>query len=147
MTPEACFEDLRGKLRGAPITDRQLAGSSLSIWVATDARSDAGYSIWFDTAWRLSAADQVLAGSKQAEEAETGWDAVSEAIDAVVGQRVEAIEFDGASGDLLVSMTNGLVARTLNSDPRAEMLWWIHDRSRRLNLSGSPSGLAVNAAT
>src|SRR5687768_8687082 len=111
MTPEACFEDLRGKLRGAAIADRQLAGSSLSIRIATDARGDAGYSIWFDTAWRLSSADQVLAGSTQAqdEDAETGWDAVSEAIDAVVGQRVEAIEFDRASGDLLVSMTNGLL--------------------------------------
>ena len=148
MTPEACFEELQGKLRGAMITDRQLAGSSLSIWVATNPDQDTGYTIWCDAAWRLTGPDGILAGSTQAQDeaADSGWSAASDAIDVMVGRTVEHLDIDRATGDLLLALSGSLQVRTLNSDPRAEMLWWIRDRARRLHLSGSPAGVALDAA-
>lgn len=61
------FDKLRGKIVGRPITDRQLAGNSLSLWIDTvpgDTR--VGLTIWLDPAWNVIGPDRVLAGSMQA---------------------------------------------------------------------------------
>ena len=148
MTPETHFDQLRSRLRGAHVTDRLLAASSLSFSVSSSPAGDKAFSIWFDCPWRLTGPTGLLAGSVQAqdEENDSGSIAVARAVNVVVGQTIEDLKIDSKTGDLVISLSNNLEARTLASDARDEMLWWIRDRSRGLDLSGSPAGLRVDAA-
>jgi hypothetical protein len=118
-------------LVGRRVTDRQLAGNSFSIWFDTEEGSDTGWSVWLEPTWHLVGPDGVIAGSRQAqdEEEETGWKAVTDAIDILIGHVLEAIDIDPRTGDLVLTFSGGLVARTFVSDPREDYIWRVREFS------------------
>ena len=51
----------------------------------------------------------------------------SVAIDLLIGRVLEALEIDPRTGDLVVTFSGGLVARTFVSDPREDFLWRVRE--------------------
>lgn len=117
-------------LVGRRVTDRQLAGNSISIWFDTEKGSSTGWTVWLEPTWHLVGPDGVIAGSRQAqdEEEETGWQAVTEAIDILMGRVLETLDIDQRTGDLVLGFSGGLVVRTFVSDPREDFLWRVRAR-------------------
>jgi hypothetical protein len=148
MSPDALFEEFRERLLGQQVTDRQLAGNSLSVWIASVPNQPAGYTVWFEPSWHVRGPGCVLAGSRQAqdEDGPAGWQAVSAAIDTLVGRVVEDIRRDAVSGDLELVLSGGVRVRSFVTDPRDEDLWRIRDLARKRELRGSPSGVASHEA-
>ena len=148
MNPEEVFEELRSHLRGQKVTDRQLAGNSLSVWIATRRDEPAGYTIWFEPSWHVVGTSGVLAGSRQAqdEEESTGWQAVSDIIDALLGQIVEDLGRDPVTGDLELALSGGYRIRTFVTDPRDGFLWRLRDLATGRRVNGSPAGITVQEA-
>ena len=150
MSVNAYFEELRAKIVGRPVTDRQLATNSLSLWIdIVPGDAGIGLTIWLNPAWNVVGPDCVLAGSMQAQEEddESGWDSVSAAVDLLVGLTVQSLEIEPITGDLLISLGGGVAVRTFASDPRETDHWRIKDYSSGDSLSGSPNGLQINRAT
>jgi hypothetical protein len=143
MKPEDSFEALRQQLVGRLVTDRQLAGNSLSIWVGTEAGTRRGWTIWLEPSWHVIGPDSLLAGSMQAqdEENESGWKAVTNAIDTLVGRKIEHLSVDPVTGDLTVGMSGGIIARTFASDPRETFHWRIRTLATESSVVGSPNGM------
>lgn len=121
--------ELSAILVGRRVTDRQLAGNSFSIWLDTEKGRLTGWTVWLEPTWNLVGPDGVIAGSRQAqhEEEETGWQAVTDAIDILIGEVLEALDIDPRTGDLVVTFSGGLVARTFVSDPREDFLWRVRE--------------------
>jgi hypothetical protein len=150
MNVNQYFEELHGKIVGRPVTDRQLAGNSLSIWIdMVPGDSGAGLTIWLDPAWNIVGPERVIAGSMQAqdEEDKSGFDAVTESIDVLVGLTVQSLIVEPITGDLVIALTEGVVVRTFASDPRDTGHWRIKDYSSGDSLIGSPSGMRLKSAT
>jgi hypothetical protein len=147
LTPEKQFASLRALLVGRAISDRQLVGNSLSLWVdKMPGDGDRGWTIWLEPAWNVVGPERVLAGSMQAqdEEDESGWTAVAAAVDVLIGRTIERLHVDAVTGDLLVALTNGLVVRTFASDPRETLHWRIRDHASGVSVVGSPRGMRVD---
>jgi len=112
MTPEGQFATLRDRLVGRPVTDRQLAGNTLSLWVdhVPGDGGRRGWTVWLEPTWNVVGPDRVLAGSMQAqdEEEDSGWQAVAEAADGLVGRAVERLEVEAVTGDLIVGLSGGV---------------------------------------
>jgi hypothetical protein len=146
MTPDERFSELRSEIVGKDVTDRQLAGNSLSLWVnMVPGGGGTGWTLWFEPSWHVVNAERVLAGSMQAsdEDDETGFHAVTEAIDLLVGHKVEGVEVEPVTGDLLVYLSAGIKVRSFTSDPREMFHWRINDYGRRDGVSGSANGLEI----
>ena len=143
------LSELQPQIVGQQVTDRQLAANSLSIWIATAAGEAVGYTIWLEPSWHVLGPAGIIAGSRQAQDEEepSGWAAVSDAIDQLVGRRVEALEVDARTGDLTVRLSGGYLARTFVSDPRDSRHWWITDRAGTRRVVGSPVTAGPATAT
>ena len=140
------FEALQARLSGQTVTDRQLAGNSLSISVSAGAGASPRYTIWLEPTWHLVGPGGVLAGSRQAQDEEepSGWAAVTVALDALLGRIIEALELDVLTGDLSVILSGGLIARTFVTDPRDRDLWVIRDLSTDQRLEGGAKATIVD---
>src|SRR5262245_42440513 len=128
MTPEGQLASLREQLIGQVITDRQLAGNSLSIWVnLRPGDGDRGWTIWLDPSWHIVGPDRVWTGSMQAgdDEEESGWQSVGQIVNALVGRTIERVEVEPVTGDLTVVLTGDVRVRTFASDPRETRHWRI----------------------
>lgn len=142
--PRAYFEELRHQLVGRFASDRQLAGNSLSIWIDAHEGKGSAWTIWLEPTWHLRDSEKVLAGSRQAQDETdpSGWEAVKNSIDALVGRTLEALDIDPTTGDLIAQFS-GVVARTFLADPRDDFLSEIHDLATGTSLVGSPRGLRL----
>ncbi len=148
MTLPEYWVQLREMLLGRTVTDRQLAGNSLSIWVDTAQGARKGWTIWLEPAWHVIGPERVLAGSMQAQDEDdaSGWQAVSDALDSLVGHTIDALEVEPISGDLTVRLSGGMTARTFASDPREQFHWRIRDLATNFEVVGSPHGMRAVAA-
>jgi hypothetical protein len=149
MNENSYFEALRGKLLGQTVTDRLLAGNSLSIWVNAKPQERSGWTIWLEPSWHLLGPEGVLAGSRQAqdEEAPSGFQAVAEIVEALVGLSVEDLDVDPRTGDLTVTFRGGMAVRTFVADPRDDFLWRIRSLSGEDSLFGTPTGLRIHPSS
>lgn len=129
MTSEPVASELSAILVGRRVTDRQLAGNSLSIWIDTVKGQPGGWTVWLEPTWNLVGPDGVIAGSRQAqdEEEDSGWKAVTDSIDTLIGRVLESLEIDPRTGDLAVFFSGGVVARTFVSDPREDFIWRVRE--------------------
>jgi hypothetical protein len=141
------LESLRAALAGRPVTDRQLAGSSLSIWIDTRPDEKVGFIVTLGPTWQLRGPAGVVAGSRQAEDDEhlSGWAAVPAAIEAILGQTVESLEVEPGTGDLTLRLGGGFVARTFDADPRELELWRVRDVATGEVVTGTPAGVRASA--
>jgi hypothetical protein len=142
MDPAEVFEEFRSKIRGQLVTDRQLAGNSLSVWIATGADERVGYTVWFEPSWHVAGLQGVVAGSRQAQDQDepSGWQAVSGAIQVLLGHEVEDLRRDPATGDLELVISNAHTVRSFVTDPRDDFLWCIRELATGRRLNGSPNG-------
>lgn len=145
MTPEERLTVLRDQLLGQRVTDRQLAGNSLSLWIehVPGDGGRRGWTLWLEPSWHVVGPDRVLAGSMQAqdEEEDSGWKAVCDAADGLVGRTIDRLEVEAITGDIIVGLSGGVTARTFASDPRETLHWRIKDKVSRASLEGSPNGM------
>jgi hypothetical protein len=148
MNPEEAFEQICAHARNQLVTDRQLAANSLSVWIATRKEEATGYTIWFEPSWHVVGPKGVVAGSRQAQDDEepTGWQAVSDAIDTLVGRTVEDLHRDLVTGDLELVLSDGLRVRSFVTDPRDGFLWRVRDLATGLRINGSPGKITVQEA-
>jgi hypothetical protein len=139
---EAFYRRAVAAVTGQQVVDRLLAGNSVSVFV--DDEAGARWTIWLDPSWRLEDVDGVLAGSRQAqdEEEESGWSAVGEALDRLVGSTVEFVWRDAKSGDLVVQFSGSLRLRTFTNDPRDVDCWRITEKATRKGVEGGPGRLS-----
>lgn len=150
MSPEGQFTTLRDQIVGQVVTDRQLAGNSLSIWVnKVPGDGDRGWTIWLDPSWHILDPDRVWAGSMQAgdDEEESGWKEVTKIINGLVGRAVERLEVEPVTGDLTVVLTGDVRVRTFAADPRETHHWRIKNHASGDAVVGSPQGLSIEKAT
>jgi hypothetical protein len=148
MSSETMFEEFRQQLRGQPVTERQLAGNSLSVWIGTAPDQSVGFTVWFEPSWHILGAEGVIAGSRQAQDEDepSGWQAVGKIIDLLVGQLVEDVRRDAVTGDLELVLSGGFRVRSFVTDPRDDFLWRIRDLASNRGLSGSPGSISVYQA-
>ena len=150
MSPEGQFTTLRDQIVGQVVTDRQLAGNSLSIWVnMVPGDGGRGWTIWLDPSWHILDADRVWAGSMQAgdEDEESGWREVTRIIGGLVGRTIERVEVEPVTGDLTVVLTGDVRVRTFASDPRETRHWCIKNHASGDAVVGSPQGLSLEQDT
>lgn len=150
MEPEGYFALLRDRLIGRRVTDRQLAGNSLSLWIdKVPGDGPIGWTIWLEPTWHVVGPARVLAGSMQAqdEDDDGGWKAVATALDELVGLTIEEVAVEPVTGDLTVLLSGGVRVRTFASDPREADHWRIKDYATAESLHGSPNGMNHEAAT
>jgi hypothetical protein len=150
MAPEECFAPLRASLVGRTVTDRQLAGNSLSLWIDKVPGDGAtGWTIWLDPAWHVVGPDRVLAGSMQAqdEEEDSGWKAVAAAVDGLIGRTIDELTLEPVTGDITVDLSGGVRVRTFASDPRETSHWRVKDYATGESVHGSSNGTHREAAT
>jgi hypothetical protein len=140
-------ERFRAAIAGRTVTDRRLAGSSLSISIDTSPGDKTGFVVTFGATWQVRSPAGVVAGSRQAEDAEhlSGWAAVPAAIGAVVGQKVGTLEIDPATGELTLSIGGGFVARTFAADPRERERWRVEEVATGEVVTGTPVGVLAPA--
>jgi hypothetical protein len=128
------------EIEGLVVTDRQLAGNSLSLWLAPSQRDPHTHTLWLEPSWHIRGPNGVIAGSRQAqdEETATGWEAVTKAIDLLVGQHLERALLDPETGDLSLRFSGGFMARTFVTDPRDEVLWRVRVTATGKSYPGAP---------
>jgi hypothetical protein len=145
MTPDERFASLHGQLVGEHITDRQLASNTLALWVdhISGDGDRRGWTLWIEPTWHIVNADRVLAGSMQAqdEEEESGWKAVTDVADTLVGRAIASLTVESVTGDLVLGLSDGITVRTFASDPRETTHWRIKDHAVGDSLCGSPNGM------
>ena len=145
-SPDQVWETLRARVEGSAISDRQLAGNSISLWVdMTPGEQQAGRTIWLDPSWSIVGPSGVLAGSMQAqdEDDDSGWIAVSNTLDTLVGKTIKRAEIEPITGDLILRLDGGVIIRTHATDPRETRHWRIKDYEKHVWVSGSSHGLSA----
>ncbi|MFL5301445.1 MAG: hypothetical protein ACJ79R_13985 [Anaeromyxobacteraceae bacterium] len=129
MTDPQALDALRTATIGRAVSDRQLTGSALALWLDTRPDENVGFVVALGPTWQVRGPAGVVAGSRQAADEEnlSGWAAVPAALEALRGRAVESVEVDPASGELTLALTGGFGVRTFTDDPRDRGGWKVKD--------------------
>jgi hypothetical protein len=140
MTDPESLEALRTATVGRTVSDRQLTGSALALWLDTRPDEKVGFVVALGPTWQVRGPAGVVAGSRQAADDEnlSGWAAVPAEVDALRGRAVEAVEVDPATGELTLALGGGFVVRTFTDDPRDRGGWKVQDLATGAEHSCAP---------
>lgn len=147
LSPEAFLDHLRGQVVGRPVSYRRLAANSLLVYVDCEPGDETGVMFWFEPTWHFRGPERVLTGSRQAQEdAEAedptaGFYAAAQALDALRGRTVEAVQVEAITHSLILRLEGGYEVRTFVSDPTSDLDWHIDENATRRSLEGCAAGL------
>jgi hypothetical protein len=149
MSPEQFLDRVRDQVIGQPVSYRRLAGNSLLVYVGCEPGDDHGVIFWFEPTWHLRGPEQVLTGSRQAQEdpqaddPESGFKAAGKALDVLWNRTVEGVEVEPVTHSLIVRLVGGFEVRTFVSDPTSDLDWHIDEKAAGLSLEGCAGGLEL----
>lgn len=149
MDPNAAFQEYRNRILGQEIRARRLATNSLLVYIGSEPGDLFGVTLWFEPTWHLRNRERVLTGSRQAQhdpgaaDPDAGFRVAAEAVDALVRDRVCALERDPVTGDLRLETEGGLTLCTFVSDPSDDHFWHIRDNATRSALYAGAAGLEI----